>query len=80
MSTTRIDRRFAALKDEGLAAALNRWQVTFRDRNLLVLQAWEAPTLRYQLLLEPGAGGEQRGRVAFFAGMREVASLPVYAR
>jgi D-alanyl-D-alanine carboxypeptidase (penicillin-binding protein 5/6) len=64
----------------GLAAALNRWQVTFRDRKLLVLQAWEAPTLRYQLLLEPGAGGEQRGRVAFFAGMREVASLPVYAR
>jgi D-alanyl-D-alanine carboxypeptidase (penicillin-binding protein 5/6) len=64
----------------GLAAALNRWQVTFRDRKLLVLQAWEAPTLRYQLLLEPGANGEQRGRVAFIAGMREVASLPVYAR
>jgi serine-type D-Ala-D-Ala carboxypeptidase (penicillin-binding protein 5/6) len=64
----------------GLAAALNRWQVTFRDRKLLVLQAWEAPTLRYQLLLEPGASGEQRGRVAFYAGRREVASLPVYAR
>jgi D-alanyl-D-alanine carboxypeptidase (penicillin-binding protein 5/6) len=63
----------------GLAAALNRWQVEFRDSKLLVLQAWEAPSLRYQLLLEPGATGDQRGRVAFLAGNREVASLPVYA-
>lgn len=63
----------------GLAAALTRWRVTFRTSKLLVLQTWELPTLRYQLLLEPG-GGDARGRVIFTAGMREVASLPVYAR
>jgi serine-type D-Ala-D-Ala carboxypeptidase (penicillin-binding protein 5/6) len=63
----------------GLAAALNRWQVVFRDRKLLVMQTWEAPSLRYQLLLEPGATGDVRGRVVFLAGAREVASLPVYA-
>ena len=62
----------------GLAAALNRWQVGFRESKLLVLQAWEVPSLRYQLLLEPG-NGDARGRVVFMAGMREVASLPVYA-
>lgn len=63
----------------GLAAALSRWQVTFRESKLLVLQAWEVPTLRYQLLLEPGSG-DARGRVIFMAGMREVASLPVYGK
>ncbi|MFN8538890.1 MAG: hypothetical protein U0232_15625 [Thermomicrobiales bacterium] len=49
----------------GLATALGRWQVEFRESKLLVLQAWEAPSLRYQLLLEPGATGDTRGRVAF---------------
>ncbi|MFN8517015.1 MAG: hypothetical protein U0841_31475 [Chloroflexia bacterium] len=63
----------------GLATALGRWQVEFRESKLLVLQAWEAPSLRYQLLLEPGATGDTRGRVAFLAGGREVDSLPVYA-
>lgn len=64
----------------GLASALDRWQVAFRDRKLIVLQAWEAPSLRYQLLLEPGATGEARGRVVFLIGVREVASVPVYAQ
>ena len=64
----------------GLASALDRWQVTFRDRTLIVLKAWEVPSLRYQLLLEPRATGEARGRVVFLAGMREVASVPVYAQ
>ena len=63
----------------GLAAALSRWQVEFHDSKLLVLQAWESPSLRYQLLLEPGATGDVRGRVAFLAGGREIISLPVYA-
>ena len=66
----------------GLAAALNRWQVDLpRASKLLVLQAWEVPSLRYQLLLEPGENGDQRAAVSPSSpGMREVASLPVYTR
>jgi len=67
----------------GLAPALARWGVGFRDRRVLVLPAWEAPALRYRLLLEPpGAGGpdpDARGKVVFLVGAREVLSLPVYA-
>jgi D-alanyl-D-alanine carboxypeptidase (penicillin-binding protein 5/6) len=65
----------------GLGASLARWGVAFHDRHPVVLQAWEAPSLRYQLLLEPGTGaaGEPRGQVVFLAGMREVARVPVYA-
>lgn len=65
----------------GLSAGLARWGVVFHERRPVVLQAWEAPTLRYQLLLEPGTGaaGEARGQVVFLAGVREIARLPVYA-
>ena len=44
------------------------------------LSGWEAPSLRYQLLLEPGTGapGEPRGQVVFLAGVREVARVPVF--
>ncbi len=64
----------------GLASALDRWQVTFRDRKLVVLQAWEVPALRYQLLLEPSTTGDTRGQVVFLARTREVARVPVYAQ
>ena len=65
----------------GLNAALARWGVTFRDRRAIVLQTWEAPSLRYRLLLERGLGApsEPRGEVLFMAGTREVLRLPVYA-
>jgi D-alanyl-D-alanine carboxypeptidase (penicillin-binding protein 5/6) len=65
----------------GLNAALARWGVGFRDKRAVVLQAWEAPTLRYYLLLDraSGAGDETRGQVVFIAGVREVLRLPVYA-
>ena len=66
----------------GLKPALARWGVGFREARTVVLPAWEVPTLRYRLLLEPGAGagaGEVRGLVVFLAGTREVLSLPVYA-
>lgn len=64
----------------GLNAALARWGVGFHDKRPVVLQAWEAQTLRYYLLLESGAGAtsEQRGQVIFMAGVREVLRLPVY--
>ncbi|HEY8597290.1 MAG TPA: D-alanyl-D-alanine carboxypeptidase [Thermomicrobiales bacterium] len=65
----------------GLNAALARWGVTFHDRRVIVLQAWEAPSLRYRLLLERGLGkpGEPRGEVVFLTTTREVLRLPVYA-
>ncbi len=65
----------------GLNAALTRWGVGFRDKRAVVLQAWEAPTLRYYLLLDGtgGALGGPRGQVVFIAGVREVLRLPVYA-
>jgi len=65
----------------GLNAALARWGVTFHDRRAIVLQAWEAPSLRYRLLLERGLGnpGEVRGEVVFMTTTREVLRLPVYA-
>ncbi len=65
----------------GLNAALARWGVTFHDRRAIVLQAWEAPSLRYRLLLERGLGnpGEVRGEVVFTTTTREVLRLPVYA-
>ena len=65
----------------GVNAALARWGVTFHDRRALVLQAWEAPSLRYRLLLERGLGnaGEQRGEVVFMTTTREVLRLPIYA-
>ena len=65
----------------GLNAALARWSVGFHDSRAVVLQAWEAPTMRYYLLLDgtSGAGDTPRGQVVFFAGVREVLRLPVYA-
>ncbi len=65
----------------GLNAALARWGVGFHDKRAIVLQAWEAPTLRYYLLLDgaSGAGDAPRGQVVFIAGVREVLRLPVYA-
>jgi D-alanyl-D-alanine carboxypeptidase (penicillin-binding protein 5/6) len=68
----------------GLAPALARWGVAFRERRVAVVPAWEAPTLRYRLLLDPPGGkpaGQDapRGKVLFLAGSREVLSLPVYA-
>ena len=65
----------------GLNAALARWGVGFHDQRAIVLQAWEAPTLRYYLLLDgaSGAGDAPRGQVVFIAGVREVLRLPVYA-
>ncbi len=65
----------------GLEPALARWGVGLREGRTIVLPAWEAPTLRYRLLLDPGrrAPGEQRGSVVFLAGPREVLTLPVYA-
>jgi D-alanyl-D-alanine carboxypeptidase (penicillin-binding protein 5/6) len=64
----------------GLNAALARWGVGFHNKRAVVLQAWEAPTLRYYLLLDgtAGAGDESRGQVVFIAGVREVLRLPVY--
>ncbi len=64
----------------GLNAALTRWGVGFHDKRAVVLQAWEAPTLRYYLLLDGtgGALGGPRGQVVFIAGVREVLRLPVY--
>jgi len=65
----------------GLNAALARWNVGFRDKRAVVLQTWEAPTVRYYLLLDgtSGARDEPRGQVVFIAGVREVLRLPVYA-
>lgn len=65
----------------GLNTALTRWGVGFHDKRAVVLQAWEAPTLRYYLLLDSGGGAasERRGQVIFMAGVREVLRLPVYA-
>src|SRR5919202_1984967 len=61
----------------GLAPALARWGVAFRERRVAVIPAWEAPTLRYRLLLDPPGGkpaGQDapRGKVLFLAGSREV--------
>jgi D-alanyl-D-alanine carboxypeptidase (penicillin-binding protein 5/6) len=68
----------------GLAPALARWGVAFRERRVAVVPSWEAPTLRYRLLLDPPGGAPAnrdapRGKVLFLAGSREVLSLPVYA-
>lgn len=65
----------------GLNAALARWGVAFHDRRAIVLQTWEAPSLRYRLLLERGIGnpGEPRGEVVFLTTTREALRLPVYA-
>ncbi|HEX5504984.1 MAG TPA: serine hydrolase, partial [Thermomicrobiales bacterium] len=64
----------------GLAPALARWGVAFRDRRTVVVQTWEAPTLSYHLLLGPSAaaGADARGKVVFTVGAREVLTLPVY--
>jgi len=64
----------------GLNSSLARWGVGFRERKPVVMHAWEAPSLRYRLLLEPGTGtaGEARGQVVFLAGVRELARVPVY--
>jgi D-alanyl-D-alanine carboxypeptidase (penicillin-binding protein 5/6) len=62
----------------GLGPALARWGVGFRDSRTVVVPAWEAPMVRYRLLLDAG-GGDARGRVVFVAGPRELFSLPVYA-
>lgn len=65
----------------GLNAALARWGVAFRERRVVVVQAWEAPSLRYRLLLnrDLGSPDQPRGEVAFVTGTREVLRLPVYA-
>ncbi len=65
----------------GLGPALARWGIGFREAEVIVLPAWEAPMLRYRLLLDPGAAapGGARGEVVFLAGPREVLRLPVYA-
>jgi D-alanyl-D-alanine carboxypeptidase (penicillin-binding protein 5/6) len=65
----------------GLNAALARWGVTFRDRRAVAVQVWEAPSLRYRLLLDRDLGSpdQPRGEVAFITGTREVLRLPVYA-
>jgi hypothetical protein len=61
--------------------ALDRWGVEFHGNQVVVLQSWEAPSLRYRLLLGAGAGKDgERGQVVFSTATRQVLSLPVYAK
>ncbi|MGN6700053.1 MAG: D-alanyl-D-alanine carboxypeptidase family protein [Thermomicrobiales bacterium] len=65
----------------GLAMALARWGVEFHGNQVAVLQTWEVPSLRYQLLLGAGSGKDgERGQVVFSTATRQVLSLPVYAK
>lgn len=65
----------------GLAAALDRWGVTLRERRLVVVPAWEASGIRYLLFLDTSAAPDgARGRVVFVSGSRQLLTLPVYPK
>ncbi len=64
----------------GLNAALTRWGLAFHDRRTLVLQTWEASSLRYRLIIERSTeqADAPRGQVIFSTPTREVLRLPLY--